>query len=85
MSYTEPELPIEKEYKNVVNDLKCDKGRIKELQKAGKIKFIEDPKSIKDSERDLKNYAKDWSSLTKGRWDEAPPMPPKLPSDCSIM
>lgn len=85
MSYTEPELPIEKEYKNVVKNLTCNRARIKKLREAGKIKFIADPKSIKESERDLKKYAKDWSSLTKGRWDEAPPMPPKLPSDCSIM
>lgn len=85
MSYTEPVLSIELEYKNTVNNNICDKKKIRKLEEAGKIKFLEDPKSMKESERDLKKYAKDWSSLTKGRWDEAPPMPPKLPSDCCIM
>lgn len=84
-SYVEPVLPIEKEYENVVKNLTCDNARIKELRESGKVQFISDGKSIKDSERALVAYGKDWKSISTGRWDEAPPPPPKLPSDCCIM
>lgn len=83
-NYTEPVLPIEKEYNKIAKNPPCNRKRINELTLTGKIKFIEDTKSLKDTNREFKAYSKDWNSL-KGNWAETPPPPPALPSDCSIM
>ena len=78
--------PIEKEFLNTYKSGNCDMKQVRELQLKGRGHYIERSykHDMKETAQNFKKDVSDWRSLT-GKWSEAPPRPPKFPSDCCIM
>lgn len=72
------------QYYNSIKNKKCDREKARELQLLGRGLIIESKENdFSDTVILADDNYKNKKSVIKGRWDEAPPPPPKIP-DCCI-
>jgi poly-D-alanine transfer protein DltD len=77
----------EKKFLEVYNKRTCDEDLIRELQLAGKDRYIErnTKADFKQANKNFRDELKKQGKSLEGNWTEAPPPPPAIPEDCCIM
>lgn len=77
--------PIKEIYDELGDNEYCDKKKARKLQLLGRGLIIEGEKTDFDATINLvESEYNNKANVIEGRWDEAPPPPPKLP-DCCLL